>query len=170
MLAVRTHALAARHRWTAAPQRRSSSCLARRDKRLPLTVARSSAVGEAAGGAARAMLPVTAAIGRVTDGACNPTAADGYVADLLNAEKTGDWTKTIELLTEVRVLKLELPHDTVEAGIRTLVNGAPRWQLRAGCWAQLGRCRLALEPPGARLHAAPCRSPAQASSTSVPWT
>jgi hypothetical protein len=90
-------------------------------------------------------------------------AADGYVADLLKAEEAGDWTRTIELLTEVRVLNLELPHETVEAGIRTLVDGARRAGSCAGIRQLRPACAQTLSPahgPALRLRAEPHPLPA----------
>lgn len=47
-----------------------------------------------------------------------------YAEELLACESSGDWLRTFELLTEVRVLKVDgVPVDTLEAGVRTLARG-----------------------------------------------
>lgn len=52
--------------------------------------------------------------------ATNDTA---YTARLAECERHGKWEEVIELMTEVRVLDVELPPEAYEAGLRTLAVG-----------------------------------------------
>ncbi|GBF97943.1 hypothetical protein Rsub_10616 [Raphidocelis subcapitata] len=57
---------------------------------------------------------------------CRST-ADAYTQSLLAAERDGDVLRVMEVVTEARVMKLELPPAALEAGIRTFAEGG-QWQ------------------------------------------
>lgn len=46
-----------------------------------------------------------------------------YTDQLLECERDSKWEDVIELMTEVRVLQVELPAEAYEAGLRTLATG-----------------------------------------------
>jgi hypothetical protein len=52
-----------------------------------------------------------------------PHTTETYTASLLAAERDGDVMRTMEVVTEARVLKLDLPPAAIEAGIRTFAAG-----------------------------------------------
>lgn len=49
--------------------------------------------------------------------------AEWYQSSLGSAEAAGDWVKTLEVLTEVRVLDIPLPDAALEVAARTLARG-----------------------------------------------
>lgn len=46
-----------------------------------------------------------------------------YSTQLKACESDGDWLRTVELLTETRILKVQLDFSTQEAAVRTLASG-----------------------------------------------
>lgn len=46
-----------------------------------------------------------------------------YSTQLKACESDGDWLRTVELLTETRLLKVQLDFSTQEAAVRTLASG-----------------------------------------------
>lgn len=49
-------------------------------------------------------------------------ATQNYATRLAECEQNGKWEEVIELMTEVRVLDVELPAEAYEAGLRTLAT------------------------------------------------
>lgn len=50
--------------------------------------------------------------------------AEAYVSLLLDAERKEEWLCTVELMTEINCMQVELPPDALEAAIKTLAKGA----------------------------------------------
>eukprot|EP00798_Chlamydomonas_sp_ICE-L_P013475 gene13475-19335_t len=57
---------------------------------------------------------------------CSATEQD-YEGQLSSCEEEGDWATTLELLAEVKVLKVQLPPAAIETSVRTLAVGG-QWK------------------------------------------
>lgn len=77
------------------------------------------------------MLPAATAATAHPTSPCCPHTAETLTSSLLAAERDADVMRVMELVTEARVLHLQLPNEGIEAGIRTFAAGAqtagPAW-------------------------------------------